>query len=389
MKGIWLLSWRHALHNRAQTIILVLCIASTIFLPLATSILVSDYERQLDARADATPLVAGARGNRFDLTLSALYFRQSALPTIPWSELQSLHDAQQGVAVPLHVRFTAHGHPVVGTTPEYYEERGLVPLHGTAPLVIGDCLLGATVADTLALAPADTLFSDVVEVYDITKPPALKMRVSGILPATGGPDDNAVFVDVKTGWVLEGLAHGHEDVAQEVDEALVLGRAEGEVVLSPAFIEYHEVTSANVAQYHFHGAIAEMPLSAILVFPRDAKAGTLLKARWNLSPTWQMVAPREVIDDLLSFVFRIKSFLDAFSGVLAASTAAMTVLVLLLSLRVRKREMETLDRIGCSRYTAAWLQGSELVLVVAASFVLAVIGLGLARLVTPDLLRSL
>jgi len=388
VKGVWLLSWRHALHNRAQTVILVACISVTIFLPCATAVLTSEYEQRLDARAEATPLVAGARGNRFDLTLSALYFRESTLPQVSWGELEELRSGGDCVPVPLHVRNTAQGFPVVGTTPEYFERRDLVAGAGTLPLLIGDCVLGAGVAEALGRAPGDTIFSDQKELYDISRPPALKMRVCGVLTRSDGPDDDAVFVDVKTAWIIEGLAHGHDD-ADGVDEKLVLGRAEDEVVLSGAFIEYNEVTPENVDSYHFHGELGAMPLSAILVFPRDLKAGTLIKARGNLSRTWQVVSPREVIDDLLSFVFRIKAFLDGYSGVLATITALMTVLVLLLSMRLRRREMETLDRIGGSRFTKARLYGSEMVLVLILSVGLALAALGVSRLVLPDLLRTL
>ncbi len=102
-----------------------------------------------------------------------------------------------------------------------------------------------------------------------------------------------------------------------------------------------------------------------------------------------MVSPREVVDDLLSFVFRIKAFLDGYSGVLATITALMTVLVLLLSMRLRRREMETLDRIGGSRFTKMKLYGSEMVLVLLLSVGLAVAALGVVQLVLPDLLRTL
>jgi len=388
MRGVWHLSWRHALHHRAQTVILVACIAVTILLPCATSVLTADYERRLDARADATPLVAGARGNRFDLTLSALYFRESALPTIPWGELEGLRAGGDCVPIPLHVRNTAQGFPVVGTAPEYFEKRGLRAAAGTLPLVIGDCVLGAEVAEALELSPGGHVFSDQKELYDISRPPALKMRVCGVLARSNSSDDEALFVDVKTAWIVEGLAHGHDD-PRTVDENLVLGRAEGEVVLSGAFIEYNEVTPENVASYHFHGEESAMPLSSILVFPRDAKAGTLIKARGNRSRVWQVVAPREVVDDLLSYVFRIKAFLDGYSGVLATITALMTVLVLLLSMRLRRREMETLDLLGGSRFTKAKLYGSEMALVLAASIAFAAVGLGVARLVLPDLIQNL
>ena len=74
MRGLWLLSWRHVTHHRARTIVLVLCIALASFLPVTIQILISGYQADLTRRAAATALIAGAKGNRFDLTLGALYF---------------------------------------------------------------------------------------------------------------------------------------------------------------------------------------------------------------------------------------------------------------------------------------------------------------------------
>ena len=181
MKGVGHLALRHALHHRGRTLILTLCVSVTVFLPLASAVLVHDYERALVARADATPLVAGARGNRFDLTLMALYFRASALPPIPFGELEPLRAGGEALAIPLHLRFTARGRPIAATSPEYYDVRGLRPERGTRPLRIGDALLGARVARELELGPGDALFSDQRELYDISKPPALKLHVCGVL----------------------------------------------------------------------------------------------------------------------------------------------------------------------------------------------------------------
>ena len=384
MKGVWLLSWRRLRHDRLRTLILVACLAVPIFLPLATGRLVSGYEADLVARGATTPMLAGAKGSRFDLVLSALYFQENDLAPIPWSEFETLAAGNEATFIPLHARFTAQGYPVVGTTPEYYELRGLHAAAGSLPLVLGEVVLGAAVAEELGRSAGDALFSDPHELYDIAKPPALKMHVSGVLARTGTADDDAVFVDVKTGWILEGLTHGHDD-ASEIDDSLVIGRSERAVAFSGALIEYNEVTPETLSSFHHHAAPENLPLTAILVAPRDDKAGTLIKARVNASEAWQMVVPSSVIDDLLGFVFRIKALLDTFSAVLAASTLAMTGLVLLLSVRIRAAETRTLERIGVSRGTVVQLYLTEILLVVAASAAVAVVGVLLAGVLMPDL----
>ena len=388
MHGLWTLSWRHLAHHRVQSAITITCIALAVFLPVTVHSLIDDYNRQLIARARATPLLAGAKGNRFDLTLSALYFRRSGLDPIPWSELQQLQASGLGQMIPLHARFTARGHTILGTSPEYYELRGLHAARGQLPLRLGDATLGASVARQLALEPGDTLFSDPTDLYDLSKSPALELHVRGVLPVTGTADDLAVFVDVKTCWILEGVAHGHaapEQIASEMD----LGRTAKVVNVSPALRSYQEVTDDNVASFHYHGDGDALPLSAIIAIPNDTKSATLLLARMAASREWQMVVPTTVIHDLMEFVFRIRALFDTFAALLAVTTVLLLGLQIALSMRLRAREMLTLNRIGCSRHVVVGLHAMEVALLVAAGIALAAAGSWLARWILPDLLRAL
>lgn len=393
MRGVWLLSMRHALHNRAQTVILTLCLSVTMLLPLATRTLVGHYRADLESRAQSTPLVFGARGNRFDLTLVALYFRRSSLKPITMEAYRSIASQGRGIAVPIHTRYTARDIPIVATTPEYFELRGLRALEGTLPLQIGEVAIGSRVARQLELGVGDALFSDQKDLYDISKPPALKMRICGVLapsaPGAVSPDDSAVFVDINTAWILEGLSHGHDE-ASTIDPSLLLSGTEDHVAISPALIEYNEVTEGNVASFHVHGDASLLPLSAVLLFPVDDKDGTILKTGVNnRDPLHQIVEPASVIEDLMSFVFRIKALFDALALVLGGSMALMMVLVVLLSLRVRKREMETLNRIGCARFTVVKLYAAELGLIIASSGAIALLGTAVASQLLPNLVRVL
>lgn len=388
MRGIWLLSLRHLQHTKLATAVLVLCIGIAVFIPVATQVLIAAYQADLEARAAETPLLLGAKGGRSELTLSSLYFRRETLDPLPFPSVQRVRKTGWGDPIPLHVGFTARGAPIVGTTPDYYRLRGLRPQRGSLPTMMGEVVLGATAAREFELGPGDALFSDQKEVYDISKPPALKMRVCGVLGARGTPDDDAVFVDVKSCWIMLGLYHGH-DPAESAPAHQVIGRADGHTTLSGEFIEYNEVTPENAASYHFHGDPEKLPISAIIVLPYDAKSASLLKARMNGTKTLQMVRPSEVIEDLLSDVFRVKSFFDSLSATLALSTALLVGLVMLLSARLRAREMDTLNRIGCARPTVALLYLTEITLVTVAGAALAGVALLATRPWLADLLKRI
>ncbi len=375
-------------HAPGRTTILALCIAVSIAIPTLTSLLVRHYDARLAARAEATPLVAGATGNRIDLTLASLYFRRADFDPIPYARYEEVRDWRLGVAVPLNLRFSARGRPIVACSPEYYEQRRLSPASGRIPLRMGEVALGHDAALSFELAPGDALFSDQRELYDISKPAALKMNVVGILAETGGPDDRAVFVDIKSAWILEGISHGHIE-ADEVPEDRILARGEGNLKISEAMIEYNEVTAENEASYHYHGDTEGLPLSSILFFPRDRKSGTIARARMNANRLWQMVTPVEVVDELMSKVFQVKAFLDGVSLLVGASTALLVGLVLVLSTRMRRRELVTLHHVGFQRSTIASLLGLEVLALLAVGALLGALLVTMGWLGAPDLVTAL
>lgn len=368
MRGLFHLAWCHLTFHWRASLLLTLCLTTTIFLPLATRHLSDDFERSLVARSQATPLVCGVRGNRFDLTLAALYFRFSELDPMTFGELETLREASLDVVVPLNLRHRARGLPVVATSPEYFERRGLVPAEGTLPLWIGECVLGASAFGDVA--PGETLFSDARDGYDIAGAAPLELRVTGRLASTGGPDDRAVFTTVETGWMLEGALHGHGDAA-EIEPSKLLGANDEHVVVGPAVIEERTVTEGNRGEFHLHADRAELPLSAALVFPATDKSRTMLRARVNASSRLRAVDPADVVDELLRLVFRIRSLLDGLAMLLAATTALMGALVILLGLRLRAGELRTLERMGASRGVALQLVAMETSLVLVVSSALA------------------
>lgn len=381
MNGVLFLTAAHLRAHRGRTAILVLCTALALALPVVGALLVQRYERDLSARARSTPMVLGAKGNRFDLVLGALYFRAAKLDQITQGTLDEV--ASAGTVIPLHLGCSARQRPVVGTSPEYYELRGLRAAHGTLPLLLGDACLGSDVARDLDLAPGAVLPSDPRNLYDIAAPAVVRLRVCGVLARTGTADDGAVFVDVKTGWVLQGLAHGHARPDPERSKDQVLKASDGHVVFSEAMIEHHEVTADNVADFHFHGDPARRPLSAALFVPGSDRAATMTKAKVNLGADAQLLVPREVVGELLAFVFRLKTLFDVLALVLGTITAALVALVLLLSARLRQREMLTLHRLGCSPRTVWLLHGCELAGILFLGMLLAALLVALALSAVP------
>jgi len=354
-----------------KTVILVISMTVIGALPLTVHTLVRNLEAGLVSRAEATPLVLGPRGSRFDLTLHALYFKNRMPRTLPMRVAQEITESGLALGIPLHCRFSARDYPVIGTSADYFAFRQLAPAAGTGFVRLGDCVLGHTVAKRLQLAPGDRLMSDPENVFDIAGSYPVNMRVMGILPRTGSPDDEAVFVDTETAWLIEGHCHGHADAMHTYDPEMGGRATNGHELAAEALKHYMEVTDENVGSFHFHGDRRGFPITAVLAVPDSKKSETLLRGRYQDHDTLQALIPLHVVEELVGVVFRVKRFLDANVALVGLAVGLLLALVILLSLRLRRREMEIMFMMGCARRTTHQLVVAELGIVLAISLALA------------------
>jgi putative ABC transport system permease protein len=224
------------------------------------------------------------------------------------------------------------------------------------------------------LKPGDQLLTDRGSVLDLAGEYPLKLNVVGVLGRADTADDKAVFVDLKTAWVIQGLGHGHQDLEQPENEEAIIGQDGNRIVASAAVLPYTEITESNMASFHFHGDTGDFPISAMIADAANVKNATILEGRYRAdSSESQLVRPPNEIRELMSLVFQVKRFFDANAILVAIATLALLGLVVMLSLKLRAREMETMFRLGCSRGTMAWIQISELGIVFLAAVCLVAI----------------
>ncbi len=365
------IAWKYISYNKIKTAVLVACITLIAFLPLALQLLLDESERQLMSRAVSTPLVIGAKGSALDLVMNTLYFGDEVPELISMQAADRVSETELALPIPLYVRFNVRGNPIVGTTLDYFDFRGMEIETGRQMAVLGECVLGAKVAGKLGLKPGGSLVSSPENLFDLAGIYPLKMKIVGILKRSHTSDDLAVFVDLKTAWVIQGLGHGHQDVTKVTDSTLILKRTEDNVAASAKLFHFQEITDKNIDSFHFHGDISSNPITAVIAVPADSKSGTILRGRYlSEEEAYQIVKPSEVIDGLLQNIFRIKNVLDAVIAVVALATLLAIVLVFALALRLRQREIETIFRIGCRRLTIARLIAAEMVMIILGSGVI-------------------
>jgi putative ABC transport system permease protein len=255
--------------------------------------------------------------------------------------------------------------------------------------LLGEVVVGHEAAEILGVGPGDSLLSEALNAYDPGQSFQLKMNVVGVLAPSQSPDDTAVFTDVQTAWVIDGIGHGHMEVAGGPASGVVdQNRSDQDnLVATGKLATYQEITESNRDSFHFHGDQTDYPLTAVLFVPDSDKSRTLARARFAGSETRDLVPPLAVVEELMDVIFRFKRLLDANFFVVTLTTAVFLALIVVLSVRIRKPEMETLSKIGCARSAEFWLQAIELGYLIVLSVIVAAVLVGIFTLAAPNLVE--
>lgn len=390
MKDLLYLGLQYARHHRLKVLVLTVAITLVIWLPIAIQSIVEQTAAQLLQRAQTTPLVAGAPGSPLELSLGSLYFQADTPASLAYREVERLRATGHAQPIPLYFRFRAQDHPIVGTTPDYYAFRDLRLASGRFPALLGEAVIGSRVARESGLGVGDHLISSPESVFDLAGVYPLKMPVVGVLAPAFSPDDEAVFVDLKTTWVIQGLGHGHQDLNRQEAVGQILKREGDTIVANASVRQYNEITADNLDSFHFHGATDDNPISAIIPVPHsDKDAAMLLGVYSEERQGVQIVRSERVIAELLDTVFTVRDYIVVGISVVGLATATVALLVFYLSLRLRKGERFTLGRIGASRLQVQALMATELSVVLFCSALLAALLVFLTRQYGMALLQQL
>ena len=354
------LAWQYVRSHKIQSLAMVFGMAITLYLPLVTHQLIDRFDTSIHERAKNTPLIIGAKGSRFDLVLHGLYFRSKADDTISYADYQELAQLDYGSAIPIYAQFSAGGYPVVGTTVDYFTFRGLRIRQGKTMNTLGDCELGAKVAAQLGLAPGDTLMTDRENLFDLAGEYPLKLNITAVLAPSGTPDDNTVFVNLKTAWIIAGIGHGHDD--------------QNSTQMSALLVKKHlEFSPKNVGSFHFHGDSKTFPLTAMIAEPQSEKTLALTLSFYQQNDRLQALKSLKTVREMMGMVMRMRQFLDANYALIITAMLVLLGLIVTLSRQIRQKEMETMFLLGCSRRAVLTLQTTELLILFVAAISLALI----------------
>jgi putative ABC transport system permease protein len=170
--------------------------------------------------------------------------------------------------------------------------------------------------------------------------------------------------------LIQGLAHGHDDVAATKDA--VLKTESSNTVANASVRMFNEVTESNLNGFHFHGDQAAYEISAVIVIPNNAKAEALLAGRFlKGSIPVQIIRPSEEFDALMSTLFQLQSLALAVMALTIGAALAIAALVFALSFRLRRLEFATLADVGVSPVALSLTKLFEVLIVGALGLLIA------------------
>lgn len=213
---LWII-WRNLRTRALATLITLLAVSLATATALVVPLLSRQVERGAQDAAQVFDLLITAKGSPSQAVLSSLFYLDVPIGNLPYREYTRLKaDPRTLRAVPLGFGDNYRGLPVVGTTPDFFEQRlkpGAPPYFHvqqgrlfTQPF---QALLGASAASQTGLRIGDTFRSahgledhhaDGVEEEEHDA----SYTVVGLLAATGGPIDRAVVTPIESLWRVHG-----------------------------------------------------------------------------------------------------------------------------------------------------------------------------------------
>jgi len=187
VSGVFYLAWQYLRWHRWKASILVAAVTLVLYLPLGLQLVVEQTARDMNARADATPLVLGGRGSPLELVLNALYFSDEQPPAFDYGVVDELRDSALVDPIPLYSRYHSQQVPIVGTTLDYFAFRNLQIAQGRQLAMLGEAVLGVSAAQALGVGVGDYVVSSPESVFDIAGVYPLKMPVVGVLACLISP----------------------------------------------------------------------------------------------------------------------------------------------------------------------------------------------------------
>ncbi len=370
-------------------LMIVLLIAAATGLGVAVTL----QERALrlgSARAaDRFDLVVGAAASETQLVLSSVFLQPSPLPLMPGDVLAKLAaDPRAAWVAPVGFGDNFEGYPVVGSATAFITDGGRsAPSEGRSFERMSEAVIGSAVPMPLGalVKPQHGAAGEGGHTHT-----EFAYTVVGRMAPTGTPWDRAILVPVEGVWRIHGLGHSHED-GDDHDGSDHDHDQDGAPDHAAADHD-HEADGHEADGHDAHAADFDAPLShwdadgpgvpAIIVKARSIADAYRMRQDYRHAPTLA-VFPAEVLTRLYATLGDARRVLTLVALGTEALVAASVMLVTVVHLGQRRRELGALRALGASRGVIFGLVWSEILSLIGAGVALG-FGIGYvgARLVS-------
>ncbi|WP_368517681.1 FtsX-like permease family protein [Rhizobium sp.] len=351
-----------------------LAIVVLIALSVALSVTVTLQERAVrlgSARAaEKFDLLVGAAGSETQLALSAVFLQPAPLPLMEGAVLSRLaSDPRVELAAPVGFGDSAYGHPIVGTTTGLISSLSPSLSQGAMFARLGEAVVGSDVA--LSTGAEIKPMHGAVETGGETHT-AIAYKVTGRMAPTGTAWDRAILVPIRAVWQLHGM-HGADHHDDDGDEANVHGAAEPhqhDDGHEEGHDHEHGYVDANAPlDEHFDVQTPRVP--AVLVKPKTIADAYRLRQEYRTGTTLG-IFPAEVLTRLYATLGDARSLLLAIAFGTQAIVIAAIVLVTIMHVGSRRRQIGALRALGTPVRSIVTLVWGELFVLFAAGILLGI-----------------
>lgn len=345
----------------------VIAIMLIVALATALGVAVTLQERALrlgSARAAAAfPVIIGAPGSETQLVLSGVFLQPAPLGLLPGKVLAELSaDPRVAWAAPVGFGDFVDDFPLVGTTAALVDGFG-GPGEGRAFARLDEALVGAGVPLRVGerFHPLHGSASTGGHAHG-----SVTYQVVGRMRPTGTAWDRAVFVPIQAVW------HTH-DMEAAAEGGHLEAAASGDTAAAPHAHAHEDEEAIDPAAILSPGAPG---VPAIVVKPRSIADAYKLRQSYRTDHTLA-VFPAEVLTRLYGTLGDARRVLSAVATGAQTLVAAAILLVILLNVVQRRRQIGALRAFGAPRlaiFALVWCEGCAML----AVGLLAGFGLGYA-----------
>jgi len=211
--SLWKIAWRSIQHRSLASGLTAFSMGLGVALVVAVIVIYGVLDQSFRRSAQGYDLIVGPKGSPLELVLATMFYSRPIEDTIPYDYYKQLstgrYSPEVEVAIPIAMCGHFRGHPVVATTPDFFDK---LQYMGTRHYSFRqgrnmdagadfEAVIGYTAARKTGLGIGDR-FQSAHGSHEHTD----EFTVVGVLAPTGTPNDQALFTNIEGFFEM----HGHD-----------------------------------------------------------------------------------------------------------------------------------------------------------------------------------